>query len=295
MTSRFTVCSALLAGLASAALAQDMHVFSNGTVADAEKINDNFAAIDQEGPTITYAERVVGADGLNGNVTVTISDPSGLFGYGAGSCYPCNSPRKWTADTEELLFDGETSVQLVTEVFTPLNGDRSLVYFATDLRGNKSVKKVDYQGPTSVIKGGVYKAREPIEAWQQYACAGFSPAPPDVPLRYVNVAIGVPQGFAYPALVVGSVELCENAIDDGSIMHGSCYDYSYSPAWDGDGESVTPEDTSVDLTATSEDGVISASLDFSSATPVMTLTLEEACDGGGGQGPFTMTMDLILP
>ena len=294
MTSRFTVCSSLLAGLASVAMAQDMHVFSNGTVADAEKINDNFAAIDQEGPTITFSEPVMEADGLSGNVTVTISDPSGLFGYGAGSCYPCSSTSSWSAGDQQLLFNGETSVQFGIDVFTALNEVSSLVYYATDLRGNKSVKKTDYQGPTSAIKGGLYKAREPIEAWQPNLCAGFSPAPPDVPLRYVKVGIGVPQGFVYPELAVGGVTFCENAFE-GTIMHGSCYDYDLSPAWDGDGYSVTPDDTSVDLTATSEDGVISASLDFSSAPSVMTLTLEEACDGGGGQGPFTITTDLLLP
>lgn len=153
MLNRFTVSIAFLAGLVSMAMAQDMHVFSNGTVADADKINDNFAAIDQEGPTITYSEPVM-ESATSGEVTVTVSDPSGVFGWGAASI----SYGPYETDREVIVFEPHAPAVSVQWIYTPYNETGSLVMYASDLRGNRSVKKVDYQGPTSVAKAGAYES-----------------------------------------------------------------------------------------------------------------------------------------
>jgi hypothetical protein len=247
MLNRFTVSIAFLAGLVSVAMAQDMHVFSNGTVADADKINDNFAAIDQEGPTITYSEPVMEADGLSGNVTVTISDPSGLFGYGAGNCYPCSSTSSWRESDQQLLFNGETSVQFGIDVYTYLNGVSSLVYYATDLRGNKSVKKVDYQGLTTFAKAGLYEASSPLVLDDLCNAGGGS-----VSLNYLSIELSPVAGKAHPVISL-SAGLCESAFNSGcngrtlvtGLVEGLATDASWSFSLDAED---SPYDRTVALT-----------------------------------------------
>lgn len=161
MSSRHTVILSLLVQLPAVVLAQDMHVFSNGTVADADKINENFAAIDQEGPTITFSERQVAANGVDGTVTVTVTDSSGVFSWGLPSnC--CAEGNPFKVPDEFIVFEPDGPIVSTQSVGADYNSTSSLVVSATDVRGNKSVKKADYTGPSTVIKSGNYRTDNPF-------------------------------------------------------------------------------------------------------------------------------------
>ena len=196
MSSRHTVILSLLVQLPAVVLAQDMHVFSNGTVADADKINENFAAIDQEGPTITFSERQVAANGVDGTVTVTVTDSSGVFSWGLPSnCCAEGSPFKVL--DEFIVFEPDGPIVSTQTVGAGYNSTSSLVVSATDVRGNKSVKKVDYTGPSTVIKRGNYRTDNPF-TWSMGPCGGEQM---DFPADGVRVELHSTD-FVYPQIGV---------------------------------------------------------------------------------------------
>ena len=189
------------------ASAQELHTFKNGEVADADKINQNFQAIDQQGPVIQFGERVLGepevAFGLQaGTVEVTITDPSGLFSFGKVSRNFSDSA--WKRGTETLLLAGETSVVIQEPLNLGLNEGTSLMYYATDLRGNNFITTSDFfSGLTSAFKRGVFTSADSIvidsNPCDDYDFNG-------VHVNSVSIYPLLSEDYSYPTITV-SIEL----------------------------------------------------------------------------------------
>lgn len=142
----------LLLCVCLAPMAEEMIILENGTVADADDLNHNFSLLekDKDGPTLEVGDLVAGStgNGLSGNLSVTASDPSGVWRIG----------QIYSGDfvSETLGVDGSTSLSQEFGVTPFINTSTDHYFFAEDFKGNKTIEKRTFVGPTTQIKPGRY-------------------------------------------------------------------------------------------------------------------------------------------
>ena len=142
----------LLLCVCLAPMAEEMIILENGTVADADDLNHNFSLLekDKDGPTLEVGDLVAGStgNGLSGNLSVTASDPSGVWRIG----------QIYSGDfvSETLGVDGSTSLSQEFSVTPFINTSTDHYFFAEDFKGNKTIEKRTFVGPTTQIKPGRY-------------------------------------------------------------------------------------------------------------------------------------------
>lgn len=177
-----------------APMAEEMIILKNETVADADDLNHNFGLIDQAGPVVEVSEFVisdeVGSNGVNGTVTVTATDPSGVWRIDRIDSSGYYRHGKLGVE-EAASLQGEITVQ------PQLNKSEDYYFYAEDFKGNKTVEKRTYTGPTTAIKGGKYIPNPPRA--EMIPCDDTSP-PWD--LLYAHVGVGVMEGKRWPELEV---------------------------------------------------------------------------------------------
>ena len=178
---------ALLSLLPGLVFAQVPHTFNNGEVADANKINQNFEAIDQTGPEVTIGPLYDQITGVGATVDIEMRDDSGVVYWARG--YP-NQP----GTTNNFLRDAPTNFSTSQFINLGVNEDLDFVIIVADMKGNKTIAKQNYKGPTTNIKQGIYQTDTPI-TWPYSPCFGE-----ENELEYLSIGLGIPQESAWPTL-----------------------------------------------------------------------------------------------
>jgi len=134
------------------ALAQELHVFRNGEVADAEKINENFSALmNAGGPRVTppHIEIITSPVASAGShpVLIRYTDPDGLFmvseNLGGGG----------QQVRETHLFDRPESYEVQRDIAGPFGASRDIYASAIDMHGVPQVALVTISSDTLIQMG----------------------------------------------------------------------------------------------------------------------------------------------
>ena len=194
--------------LPSLALAQVPHTFNNGEVADADKINQNFEAIDQAGPTITFGPLYDQIIGVNAKVDIEMQDESGVIYWATVNYLQTAYPR---LSDLNFLRGAPTLSSISQTIGLGPNANYDFVIIAEDIRGNKTIAEQTFTGPTTNIKQGIYRADPPL-TWPYFPCEGS-----ENEFEYLELGLAVPQDSAWPTVGL-STTLC-NSI--GTFTAGS--------------------------------------------------------------------------
>lgn len=185
---------------AQAALAQVPHTFNNGEVADADKINQNFEAIDQAGPTVTFGPLYDQIIGVSAKIDIEMQDESGVIYWRQVNGLQTTTPFVFHP---RFLRGAPTLSSISKTIGLGPNANYDLMIIAEDMRGNKTIAEQTFTGPATNIKGGIYRADPPI-TWPYFPCEGS-----EAEFEYLELNLAVPQGSTWPTVGLDAT-LCTN-------------------------------------------------------------------------------------
>ena len=195
------------------------HTFQNGDVADADKINQNFEAIDQTGPTVNFAPLYDQIIGVNAKVDIEMQDESGVIYWATVSYLQTAYPR-----LSELNFlRGAPTLSSISQTIDlGPNANYDFVIVAEDMRGNKTIAEQTFTGPTTNIKQGIYRADPPL-TWPYFPCEGL-----ENEFEFLELNLAGPQDSAWPTVRLSTI-LC-NSIGSYAVgVSDTCIDGSGDP------------------------------------------------------------------
>lgn len=158
--------------IVTSAAAQDLNVFSNGTPANAERVNENFRALTKR-PTVTVSP-IYDYDQFPNSAVVSVTGEAdvGLYSIRLFTDY---GDGRWNSDNndDEVWFIGdETQATAYFRLPIGLNDVARTAYLAMDMMGRRSEPvKVDVPGRQSFITSGDYLLDEPLVI-PEFSCNG---------------------------------------------------------------------------------------------------------------------------